>query len=176
MAAATVQCISIGYRWKTTRWHRSNQMIYTDETWTAHWDKAESILEEARFLRNAGFFDGAYIRALGSCLQAAMAVSLRLKRERDPTDYVPRLRQFFKDGRLPDTLSHPFAEIMNAHANELTTSLPRDADRAMEAIQLAETFQRAMSSAADLTASHYSPEVMQAAAARGISMPPAPFR
>lgn len=151
-------------------------MIYTDETWTVHWAKAEKALEEARFLQDAGFFDGAYIRALGSCLQAAKAVSLRLKRERDPTDYVPCLRQFFKDGRLPDTLAHPFAEIMKAHANELTTSLPRDEEDANEVIELAGTFQRAMRSAADLTTSHYSHEVMQAAAARGISMPPAPFR
>lgn len=151
-------------------------MIYTDETWTAHWDKAEKALEEARFLQDAGLFDGAYVRALGSCLQAATAVSLRLKRERDPTDYVPRLWQFFKDGRLPDTLAHPFAEILKAHATELTTSLSRDAEDGRQAIQLAENFQRAMGSAADLTTSHYSHEVIQAAAARGISMPPAPFR
>jgi uncharacterized protein (UPF0332 family) len=151
-------------------------MIYTDETWTAHWDKAETALEEARFLHNAGFFDGSYIRAFGSCLQAAKAVSLRLKRERDPIDYVPRLREFFKDGRLPDTLARPLREIMNAHANELTTSLPRDAEMAEEAIQLAETFQRAVRSAAELTTSHYSREVMQVAAARGISMPPRPFK
>lgn len=150
-------------------------MTYTDETWTAHWDKAEKAVVEALFLQEAGFFDGAYIRALGSCLQTAMAVSLRLKRERDPTDYVPRLRQFFKDGRLPDTLAHPFGEILKAHADELTTPLPRDAENARGAIQLAENFRRAMGSAADLTTSHYSPEVMQAAAARGISMPPAPF-
>ena len=151
-------------------------MIYTDETWTVYWEKAERALEEARYLQNACFFDGAYIRALGSCLQAAAAVSLRLKRERDPTDYVPRLWQFFRDGRLPDTLAHPFGEILKAHADELPTSLSHDAEDGRQAIQLAENFQRAMVAAADLSTSHYSHEVMQAAAARGISMPPAPFR
>lgn len=151
-------------------------MIYTDETWTVHWDKAEKALAQARFLHDAGLFDGAYTLALGSCLQAAKAVSLRLKGERDPADYLPRLRQFFRDGRLPDTLAHSFGEIMKAHANELTTSRERDAKATAEVIQLAGTFQHAMRSASDLTASHYSHEVMKAAAARGISMPPTPFK
>ena len=151
-------------------------MIYTDETWTVHWDKAEKALTQARFLHDAGMFDGAYTLALGSCLQAAKAISLRLRRERDYSDYLPRLRQCFKDGRLPPELAHPFGEIMKAHAIELTTSRERDAEAAAGAIQLAVTFQHAMRSAADLTASHYSPAVMQTAAARGIRMPPTPFK
>ncbi|MCZ7861065.1 hypothetical protein O9X98_06565 [Agrobacterium salinitolerans] len=151
-------------------------MIYTDETWTAHWDKAEKALAEARFLRDSGMFDGAYTLALGSCLQAAKAISLRLRGESDYSDYLPSLRQCFKDGRLPPELAHPFREIVKAHTIELTSSQERDAEAAAGAIQLAVTFQHAMRSASDLTASHYSPAVMQTAAARGISMPPTPFK
>ncbi|MBY3433592.1 hypothetical protein HFN89_05465 [Rhizobium laguerreae] len=150
-------------------------MIYTDETWTVHWDKADKALTQARFLNDAGMFDGAYTLALGSCLQAAKAISLRLRRERDHSDYLPRLRQCFKDGRLPPELAHPFGEIVKAHATDLTTSREHDADAAAGAIQLAGTFQHAMLSASDLTTSHYSSVVMQAAAARGVRMPPTPF-
>ncbi|MBY3433609.1 hypothetical protein HFN89_05550 [Rhizobium laguerreae] len=151
-------------------------MIYTDETWTVHWEKAEKGLAQARFLHDAGMFDGAYALALGSCLQAAKAISLRLRGERDYSDYLPRLRQCFKDGRLPDTLAHPFSEIMKAHAIDLTTSRERNAEASAGVIELAGTFQHAIRSASDLTASHYSPAVMQAAAARRVRMPPTPFK
>jgi hypothetical protein len=151
-------------------------MTYTDKTWNAHWAKAEKTLEEAVFLEKAGLFNGAYHLALGSCLQAAMAVSLRLSKERDLPDYIPRLRQFFRDGRLPNSLEKPFLEIIKAHAWEITKSDERNAKDASEAIQLAGIFQRAVISASDLAASHYSAKVIKAAAARGINMPPAPFK
>jgi hypothetical protein len=151
-------------------------MIYTDEKWTVHWDKAEKALSQARFLRDSGMFDGAYTLALGSCLQAAKAISLRLRGERDYSDYLPRLRQCFKDGRLPADLANPFFEIVKAHTIDLTTSRERDAAAADGVIELVGTVQRALRSASDLTASHYSPSVMKVAAARGIAMPPTPFK
>ncbi|MCS4089279.1 hypothetical protein [Rhizobium sp. BK176] len=150
-------------------------MITTDKTWTAHWDKAEKALEQARFLHAADMFDGAYTLALRSCVQAAIAVSLRLNADPKVPDYLPRLRRCFKDGRLPEELAHPFDKIIRAHAVDLTTAEDRDAAAAAGVIELAGTFQRAMRSASDLTASHYSPAVKRAAKARGISMPPTPF-
>jgi hypothetical protein len=150
-------------------------MITTEQTWTVHWDKAETALAQAQFLHGSGMFDGAYTLALRSCLQAAIAVSLRLNADPNRPEYLARLRQCFRDGRLPEELAHPFDKIMKAHASDLTTSQERDGDASAGVIQLAGTFQRAMRSASDLTASHYSPAVKRAAKARGISMPPAPF-
>nr|WP_250807481.1 hypothetical protein [Neorhizobium tomejilense] len=108
-------------------------------------------------------------------MQIAKAISVRLIKDHDPSEWIPRLRQMMKDGRLPADAAKPFFEIIKAHDQELLTSRSRDHKHAMDMIALAETFHRVMSSAADLTAYRQSPEVCQAIAAKGARLPYAPF-
>jgi hypothetical protein len=161
--------------WVSTERYRSRRMIRTDKTWTEHWDKAEKAINEAQFLHDADMFDGAYTLAMRSCLQTAIAVSLRLNADPDRPDYLVRLRICFRDGRLPEELGHSFDKILRAHSLDLMQAEERDAKDSTEAIKLAKSFQRVMQSASDLTASHFSRAVTRAAKARGINIPPRPF-
>ncbi|MDW9481334.1 HEPN domain-containing protein [Sinorhizobium meliloti] len=144
-------------------------MLENDEKWPLHEEKAVKALEEARFLFESGFYDGACIRAIGSCVQIAKSVAIRLENDRDEKDWKVRIRRMIMDGRLPASLQGPFKDIMTAHSLETETSRSRDATRATEMIELAETFTRLMKSASALTVSMNSPEVKQAMAARGLT-------
>lgn len=148
-------------------------MTNRDEIWNAHQRKAEQALVEARFLFEAGKFDGACVLALNSCLQIARSVAIRIGRAQDPQEWAYAIRKMTKDGRLPESLMGPISQIVKAHAEEISTSRPCDAVRATEVIKMTETFHRLMVSAADLTVSMQSPKVRQAMAARGmpIGMP-----
>ncbi len=150
-------------------------MKHHDDTWKIHEEKGLAALEEARLLFNAGYYDGASMRAACSCIQMAKSLTVRHRRHDDPTEWLGALRTMMKDGYLPPEMRKPLSEIMKTHDLDLTASHVRDAKHAGEMIDLTETFHRLVTSASALLASINSPAVKKAAKAKGISLPAPPF-
>jgi hypothetical protein len=146
-------------------------MTINGDLWERHQEKAEKALVEARFLLDAGYADGAYARAVASCVQIAKSVAIRLSGPKDNPEWMRAIRAMMADGRLPSDLAKPYGEIMNVHAQDRDTSLFRGEKEASDMVTLAETFRRVLSSAAEVSASRTSPAVIAAAAKKGVVVP-----
>jgi uncharacterized protein (UPF0332 family) len=150
-------------------------MTQSENNWEVHEKKAFVALEEAKVLFAAGLYDGASIRAAGSCIQMAKSLTLRHRKETDSEDWLQALSKMSKEGRLPDNLWKLLGEIRNIHDLDVATSVSHDEKHATDMLELARGFHRLAESASALLTSRASPEVKAAAEAKGIKLPYPPF-
>lgn len=150
-------------------------MTQSERNWEVHEKKALVALDEANVLFAAGLYDGASIRAAGSCIQMAKSLTLRHRKKTDPDDWLQALARMSKEGRLPDNLRRILGEIMNIHDLDVATSKSHDEKHATDMLELARGFHQLAETTSALLVSRASPEVKAAAEAKGIKLPYPPF-